>query len=107
MDTTNAIGTLACVVLGLPAFYLVHRGINRCCLAYARRYCRRHNLSISSTRSAPEIGKSGFKTENTIIELDCTDSDQTRQLVRLVVWLFGIREASTRPFIASDEDRFP
>jgi len=107
MDTTNAIGALVCIVLGLPAFYLVHLGINRCCLAYARRYCRRHNLSISNTRSALEIGKSGFKTENIVIELDCTDGDQNRQLVRLVVWIFGIREASTRPFSVGDESRSP
>lgn len=36
--------------------------------------------------------QSGTKTEFTIIELDCLDLQKQRRLLRLLVWVFGIRK---------------
>lgn len=35
---------------------------------------------------------SGGKTEFTIVELDCLDLQKQPKLIRLLVWVFGIRE---------------
>jgi hypothetical protein len=41
----------------------------------------------------------GPKTEFTIVELDCLDAQKQRKLIRLLVWLFGVREVlSIEPF---------
>jgi hypothetical protein len=36
--------------------------------------------------------QSGVKTEFTIVEVDCLDGQKQRKLVRLLVWVFGIRK---------------
>ena len=36
--------------------------------------------------------QSGAKTEFTIVELDCLDFQKQRRLIRLLVWVFGIRK---------------
>jgi hypothetical protein len=35
---------------------------------------------------------SGVKTEFTIVELDCLDGQEQRKLIRLLVWVFGVRK---------------
>jgi len=32
-----------------------------------------------------------MKTEFTIVEVDCLDVQQQRRLIRMLVWIFGIR----------------
>jgi hypothetical protein len=47
--------------------------------------------TIYTTERGPAFGESG-KTEFTIFELDCLDSQKQRKLVQLLVWVFGIRK---------------
>jgi hypothetical protein len=77
-------------VLAVPLGYLVHCGLNYCCLVYARRFCRRQGFKIIRWRCGPALEQSGVKTEFTLVELDCLDGQNQQRLVRLLVWLFGI-----------------
>jgi hypothetical protein len=89
--TTGIIVIVVAAVIALPAFYLVHRGLEYCYLLYGRRFCRKNGLKLVRWRCGPAFGKSG-KTEFTILELDCLDAQKQRKLVRLLVWIFGIRK---------------
>jgi hypothetical protein len=100
LSTAEFIFIVVAGILALPLFYAVHRGLNYCYLTHARRFCRQHGFAISRWRCGPEFNQSGVKTEFTVVELDCFDGQKQRRLVRLLVWLFGIRR------VLSD-DKFP
>jgi len=86
---------LAVVVLGIPALiyllWLVHRTLDRCGIAYARRFCTRRGFAVQRSRSGMAFDQTGVKTEFTIVEVDCLDARQQRRLIRVLVWIFGIR----------------
>lgn len=82
---------LAVLVTG-PLFYGVHCGLDYCCLKHARRFCRKRGLEVKRWRLGPAFDQTRAKTEFTLVELDCLDRQGQRRLVRLLVWLFGIRK---------------
>ena len=79
------VASIAVVILSLVLFVVVHAGLGRLYLAYIRRFCRKRGLSISRIRH----GRMG---EGVLVDLDCLDADQRRRLIRLLVWIFGIRQ---------------
>jgi hypothetical protein len=91
---------LACVV-GIPALiyllWIIHCALDRVCVRHARRFCSRHGLEVSRARSQIEFeqrpdGRRGLKTEFTLVQLDCFDSQRQRRLVLLRVWPLGVRK---------------
>lgn len=92
----SALCTIALFVLGLVGlfylFWLVHLSLDCCCVWHARRYGSRRGLEVRRQRATMAFNASG-KTEYTIVELDCVDTGGQRRLLRLVVWVFGVREA--------------
>ena len=92
LDTAEILLIVAAGILALPMMYGVHCGLNYCCLKHAQRFCRQHGFAISRLRCGPEFEQSGVKTEFTLVELDCLDGQKQRRLIRLSVWLFGIRK---------------
>ena len=89
------------VILDLPLLlYAVHCGLGYCCVRHARRICRRNGLEIRRSRAGMAFNQSGVKTEFTIVELDCLDGQKQRKLVRLLVWVFGIRKVL-------DDEKYP
>jgi uncharacterized damage-inducible protein DinB len=97
------------IVVAIPCtlvlWLLVHRAMERCYLAHAARYCRKRGLNWVRARIGPEFDDEGVKTEFTVIELDCRDAQGERQLVRLQVWLFGVRRDISREKIMDLLDR--
>lgn len=91
-------------VLALPMYVLVHRGVNYCCLVHASRFCRRNNFELTRWRCRYEFDRSGVKTESTVVELDCLDASGERRLLRLRVWLFGVRSMLSNEPYAEPED---
>lgn len=93
-----AIATLAVfaavLTLGYPIIRLswwVHCGLDRCYLWFGRRFCTKRGLVVSRCRCGPAfIGN--VKTEYSIVEFDCADHQHGRTLVRLLVWIFGVRK---------------
>jgi len=52
--------------------------------------------------------QSGVKTEFTIVELDCLDGQKQRKLVRLLVWVFGIRKVlNDEKYPESFDEKWP
>ena len=90
-DTPEIIVIVAAAILALPLLYAVHCALNYCCLRHARRFCRKNGPSVSRWRFGPAFDQSGIKTEFTLVEVDCLDSQRQRRLIRLVVWI-GIRK---------------
>jgi hypothetical protein len=86
---------LALILIGLPALiylaWLVHCALDRLCIRHARSFCRRNALKISRARCHPAFEESGAKTEFTLVQLDCFDTQNHRRLVLLLVWPFGVR----------------
>jgi hypothetical protein len=91
---------LACVV-GIPAFvyllWVIHCTLDRICVRHARRFCKRHGFEVSRVRWQMEFerrsdGMRGVKTEFTLVQLDCFDSQKQRKLVLLRVWPLGVRK---------------
>jgi hypothetical protein len=87
------------IVVAIPVvFYsygVVHCTLDRVCVGYARRFCRRHGLEICRVRWQPDFGLSGgkrLKTEFTRVQLDCFDAHKQRRLVLILVWPFGVRK---------------
>lgn len=93
---TRLLWTLALVGLGIPALmymaWIVHCTLDRCCVRRARRWCKRKGLAVLRLRAGMAFDASGLKTEFTIVELDCLDGQKERKLIRLLVWIFGIRK---------------
>ena len=81
----------ACLLTWL-LFYAVHCGLDYCCLRHARSFCRKRGLEVERWRLMPAFDQTGLKTEFSLVELDCLDRQRQRRLVRLHVWLFGIRK---------------
>lgn len=79
-------------VLIVLLMWVVHRGVDYCCLRHAWRYSRRNGVQVIRSRWRPECEASGIKTEFTLIELDCLDDRKQRKIVRLLVWVFGVRK---------------
>jgi hypothetical protein len=92
---------IALVVVGLPVmmylFWVIHCTLDRVCVRHARRFCGRHGLEVSRVRWQMEFerrsdGGRGVKTEFTLVQLDCLDSQKQRRLVLLRVWPLGVRK---------------
>ena len=92
---TRVLLIIALVAIALPVTaylaYFVHCTLERLCEVHARRFCRRKGLEVRRSRAWIAFEKSGAKTEFTIVELDCLDGQKQRKLIRLLVWLFGVR----------------
>jgi hypothetical protein len=103
---------LVLVALGLPAlaclFWFVHCTLERCYVRHARGFCRRNGLELRRSRAGMAFDQSGVKTEFTIIELDCLDGQKQRKLIRLLVWVFGIRKVlSDEIYPDSYDEKWP
>ena len=93
--------SLAVLAIGFPIiqlYWCVHCGLEHCYLWFGRRFCKKRGLAVSRCRCGPAfIGN--VKTEYSIVEFDCADPQQGRTLVRLLVWIFGVRKVlSIEPF---------
>lgn len=99
MDTISTIGIWVAIgVLVLGLHWIVHCGLERCYLRLAHRFCQKRGLTISRSRCGPAFDDRG-KTEYSIVELDCVHPQEGRQLIRLLVWIFGVRKVlSIEPF---------
>jgi hypothetical protein len=97
---------VALTVFGLFLFVVVHDALECCCLRHALRFCRRNGFEVCRSRVGPAFDTSGIKTEFTVVELDCLDSQKERKLVRLLVWVLGIRKVlSTGDYPESQEEQ--
>lgn len=94
------LGIIGFVIFSIALMYaawIAHHILNRICASHARRFCRRHGLDVRRVRWQIEFerrpdGRRGVKTEYTLVQLDCLDSQKQRRLVLLRVWLFGVRK---------------
>jgi hypothetical protein len=87
--------------IGIPAllysFWVIHCTLDRISVGHARKFCKRHGLEVNRVRCQIEFeqrpdGRRGVKTEFTLIQLDCLDSQKQRRLVLLRVWPLGVRK---------------
>ena len=79
----------------LYLFWVVHCTLDRIIVRYARRFCSRRGLEISRIRLQPAFEPSGdrrVKTEYTLVQLDCLDSQKQRRLVLVLAWPLGVRK---------------
>jgi hypothetical protein len=84
VDAATTILLIVIGILPLPLLFFAHVVLERTYLAYAYRFCRKRGLTVQKWRKE-RVGESSF------VELDCLDQEQRRRLVRLVVWIFGVR----------------
>ena len=102
------LGAIIAAFMVLMLGWYVHCGLDRFCTILARRFCVKRGLAIHRSRTAIATGASAVKTEFTIVELDCIDSSQQRRLIRLLVWVFGVRELlSDENYPASHDESWP
>src|SRR5688572_10271960 len=99
---TRVLLIIAFVVVGIPmvlyGFWVTHIMLGRLCVRHAQRFCSRSGFEFRRARWQPEFGLSG-KTEFTLVQLDCLDTQKQRRLVLLSVWPFGIRKTvSDEPY---------
>ena len=92
LSTSGIFVMIAMGIAVLPAFYFVHRTLEYCYFLHARRFCRKHGFKPGRWRCGPAFDKTGIKTEFTILEIDCVDVQGQRKLIRLLIWIFGIRK---------------
>lgn len=92
MDTIIIIAIVAAGVLAIPLMWYVHRGLERCYILFGRRFCKKRGLTVSEARCGPEFEDSGVKAEYPIVEFECVTAEGVRQLVRLRVWIFGVKK---------------
>lgn len=99
------------IPVALYLFWVVHRVLDRVCVRHARRFCRRQGLEICRVRWQPAFVPSGgkrVKTEFTLVQLDCVDTQKQRRLVLLMVWPFGIRKVvSDEKYPESYDEQWP
>ena len=100
------------VVVGIPvvlyAFWATHIMLGRLCVRHARRFCSRTGLEFRRARWQPQFEPSGVKTEFTLVQCDCLDSQKQRRLVLLSVWPFGVRKrVSDEPYPDSYDSQWP
>ena len=96
-DSISTLGLVAISILAVFLAYPVHCALDRICVGHARRFCRRHGLDVNRVRWQMEFerrsdGRRGVKTESTLVQLDCFDSQKQRRLVLLQVWPLGVRK---------------
>jgi hypothetical protein len=106
-DALRGVLILIVVFLSLPVLVLVHYGLERCYLMHARRFCRKNGFVLGKWRCGPAFNRQGVKTEFTIVELDCLDAQQQRKLIRLLVWVFGIRKIISNENVPESKDDKP
>jgi len=109
---TRVLLIVAFAVVGIPtALYgawVTHIMLGRLCVRHARKFCSRSGLEIRRARWHPEFEPSGFKTEFTLVQLDCLDAHKQRRLVLLSTWPFGIRKkVSDEPYPDSYDNQWP
>ena len=88
-DSLQAI--IAAVILLLPVIYVCFRIMFFCYAWHARRFCRRNGYKILKWRWGPAFDESGTKMEHYLFEIICRDVHGERKLVRLWIWLLGVR----------------
>lgn len=94
------LGIIGFVIFSIAMMFVlwvVHCTLDRICARHARRFCRRHGLDVNRVRWQMEFerrsdGRRGVKTEFTLVQLDCFDSQKQRRLVLLRVWPLGVRK---------------
>jgi hypothetical protein len=110
------LGIIGFVIFSIAMMYVlwvVHCTLNRICARHARRFCRRHGLEVSRVRWQIEFerrpdGRRGVKTEFTLVQLDCLDSQKQRRLVLLRVWPLGVRKMlSNEKYPESYDEQWP
>ena len=80
------------VVLTPFLIYIVHRLLNVLYLIYAKRFCEKNGFRPVRWRIGMAFNTRGIKTEYSIVQLDCVDSQNQKRFVSLLVWAFGIRK---------------
>jgi len=104
-DRPGYLGVVLLLVVGLltlPLFYLVHGRLKYCYYLYACRFCRNNGIKLVRWRCGPEF-EAGGKTEYTIFDMDCLDAQDERRLIRLRVWIFGVRKVLANEIWAKPE----
>jgi len=91
MPLPEIIMLVAVGILSLPLLVVVHNGINNCCVRHSCKFCRRNGYQVQRWMCAPAFDESGVKTEFSVVTLDCLDGQGKRRLVKLQVWIFGVR----------------
>ena len=90
---------IVALAAGVPALlylsWIVHCTLGRLCVRHARRFCAQHGWTVQRARWQPAFDSSGVKTEFTLVQLDCLDTQKQRRLVLLLVWPFGVRNLVT------------
>jgi len=93
---TRSVSIVVLVVVGVPALiyllWFVHCTLDRVCKRHAQGFCSRRGLDIRRVRCQPAFDQGGVKTESTLVQLDCFDTQKQRRLVLLLVWPFGVRK---------------
>jgi hypothetical protein len=87
--------TVFLIMVGALTFFLmypIHCGLNCVYLVYAKRFCKMNGLSPVRWRIGMAFNTKGVKTEFSIVQLDCVDSQNQKRFVSLLVWAFGIRK---------------
>ncbi len=79
-------------ILALPLLVFTHGWLERCYVAYAMRYCRKHGYVVSRCRVGPLFDEDGIKTEYSLVVIDCLDQNQRHMLLQLKVWAFGVSQ---------------
>ncbi len=95
---------IVCGVITIPLFWWVHCGLESWYVRLGRSFCTRRGLTPSRWRCGPQFDDAGVKTEYSVVEIDCDRPEEGRQLVRLLVWIFGVRKVmSIGPFPEEEE----
>jgi hypothetical protein len=92
------LATIGFSILVLYVYGLVRWGLHRIYVAHAQRFCRKRGLEILNGRAGAAFGEYGTKTEFTLFDLECLDAQKQPQRIRLLIWIFGIRQ------VLGDED---
>jgi hypothetical protein len=81
---------VAAGILGVFSLYYVHCLLNVLYLIYAKRFCTKYGFRPVRWRVGMAFNTRGIKTEYSIVQLDCVDSQSQKRFVSLLVWAFGI-----------------
>ena len=104
-------GVVIYIPLSLYLFVIVHCTLERIIVRHARRFCARRGFEISRVRWQPEFKPSGskrVKTEFTLVQLDCLNSQKQRRLVLILAWPFGVRKlVSDEEYSESYDEQWP